>query len=130
MKLKFNSRVVLVKSIVTGLAFGFLMWLVGLLTKSASNSGLAWMAYVVMILSGVALMWAMVFRNGTENLIDGMVSMLFVLGVWGIVGMIIGFNPLSGFVVNLSLTEVVTLLAVFWTAEGITQRLMKKSRMI
>lgn len=133
MKLNFmgvNLQTLVIKSLAIGVGLGLLAGVVGAIVSNVNNAGQQWLQYVVMIAVGFGLIFAMKFRKGTENIFEALISLVFVYAFWGLVSTLIKFNPIKTFTVSSGLTETVLFLALFFTAEGITQRVLKNMKLI
>ena len=131
-KFKLDWKTLVLKSIATGIILPVLALVANAMLKMINNMGFAYMESVLLILFAVLMVFAMMFRKGTENLLEAIVSVALVIGVWGVIGGILGVNPIAELVTGTGLFEKETLifLTLFFIAEGITQRLLKEMKLL
>jgi hypothetical protein len=120
-------KTVLIKTIGTGVLFGLLSWAVTMFNTYMNGIGAGWMQYVMLLVAGIALSFAIVFRQGFEDIFEAMISMLFMFGIFGLLGNIFKFNMFGTYSV-MGLYELGMFFALFFTAEGIFQRIAKKMK--
>ncbi len=129
-KLKLDVKVLLIKSIAVGLLFAGISWLVWALLSSVQSLGFGWMQYVLLIIASISMIFAMKFRKGTENMLEAIVSMGLMYGVWGLIGFIIKVSPLTPYVTQTGLFEIIMFITLFFTAEGVSQRVLKQINLL
>jgi len=86
-------------------------------------------AILMNMLGSGAMVWAMKFRQGREDLLEAMVSLGLIYGLWALVGALFKFNPLTTMSLG-GLAQTILFLTQFFIAEGVTQRLLKKAKLI
>ena len=131
-KFKFgiDIKTLLIKSIAVGLLFAGISWLVWALLGSVQSLGFGWMQYVLLIIASISMILAMKFRKGTENMLEAIVSMGLMYGVWGLIGFIIRVSPLAPYITQTGLFEIIMFITLFFTAEGISQRVLKQMKLV
>src|SRR3990172_759008 len=108
------------------------LWLLYGILKGLSSSDLMFNflnSTLVLIGSSLAMVWAMKFRQGREDLLEAMVSLGLIYGLWALVGALFKFNPLTTMSLG-GLAQTILFLTQFFIAEGVTQRLLKKAKLI
>jgi len=129
-KFKLDIKVLLIKSVVVGLLFAGISWLVWALLGSVQSLGFGWMQYVLLIMASISMIFAMKFRKGTENLLEATVSMGLMYGIWGLIGYLIKVSPLTPYVAQTGLFEIMMFITLFFTAEGVSQRVLKQMKLL
>jgi len=130
LKLGIDIKTLLIKSIAVGLLFAGISWLTYAILGSLESFGFGWMQYVLLMLASISMILAMKFRKGTENLLEAIVSMGLMYGVWGLIGYMIRVSPLSPYVAQTGLFEIIMFITLFFTAEGISQRVLKQMKLL
>lgn len=130
LKIGIDLKVLLIKSLAVGLLFAGISWLVYALIGSLQSLGFGWMQYVLMILASLGMVFAMKFRKGTENIFEAMISMGLMYGIWGLIGFIINVSPLTPYIAQTGIFEVIMFITLFFTAEGISQRMLKMMKLL
>jgi hypothetical protein len=123
-KIKIDWKKVLIKAVGTGIILVPLTALSGMILTAINSGGFAWMEGLVMVVATVLLGFALKYRQGIENIFEALISLGFMYGVWGIIGGLVNFNPLVA-LSNGGLFDSILFWILFFTAEGIVQRLTK-----
>lgn len=123
-----NVKKLLIKTGLTGVGFGALSWLVTMVNSYMNSIGAGWMQYILMILAGISLTLALKFRKGFEDIFEAMISMMFMFGVFGLLGYLFKFS-MFGTYTTMGLYEIGMFFALFFTAEGIVQRVSKNMKL-
>ncbi|HBD94843.1 MAG TPA: hypothetical protein DC057_11795 [Spirochaetia bacterium] len=116
-----------VKALASGVALAVIVSLTAILMNMLGSGALV--GALVLIGSSLAMVWAMKFRQGREDLLEAMVSLGLIYGLWALVGALFKFNPLTTMSLG-GLAQTILFLTQFFIAEGVTQRLLKKAKLI